>query len=172
MRWVTLEDAANTRMISGWLIKRFIDPEAEFAFVPKGTDPATVDGIAFHIEGGGLSPKEGPLSKTYQVILDEYHLLEKNPPAFGTFMEIYAEGAKAWMQIRTDPAARLRDALPPNAPPESGGLMLALLGIRLTEKDDQERLRSSSRLFDWFYGAIRIRAEQAAAAEATQQRPA
>ena len=43
MRWVTLEDVANTRMISGWLIKRFIDPEATFAFVPKGTDPATIE---------------------------------------------------------------------------------------------------------------------------------
>jgi len=162
MRWVTLEDVANTRMISGWLIKRFIDPEATFAFVPKGTDPATIEGNAFHVDGAGLSPKEGPLSRTYQVILDEYHLLEKNPPAFRELIDIYAAGSKNWLRFRNEPAIPLRELLPPDAPPESGGLVTALLGIRLTTTDDQERLRLAATVFDLFYNGLRIRAERAA----------
>ena len=164
MRWVTLEDVANTRMISAWLIKRFIDPEAEFAFVPKGTDPSTIEGMAFHVDGAGLSPAEGPLSRTYRMILDEYGLLEKNPPAFRQLMEIYAAGSKNWLRFRNEPQVPLADLLPPDAPPESGGLVTALLGIRLTTTDDHERLRLAATVFDLFYNAIRIRADRAAEA--------
>ena len=164
MRWVTLEDVANTRMISAWLIKRFIDPDAEFAFVLKGTDPTTIDGTAFHVDGGGLSPKEGSLSKTYQVILDEYHLVEKNPPAFRQLIEIYAAGSKNWLRFRNEPEVPLSDLRPVDAPPESGGLITALLGIRLTTTDDHERLRLAETVFDLFYNAIRVRAERATVA--------
>ena len=162
MRWVTQEDVANTRMLSGWLIKRFIDPDAEFAFVPKGTDPSSIMGNAFHVDGAGLSPKEGPLSRTYQVILDEYHLLETNPPAFRQLIEIYAAGSKNWLRFRNEPRIPLRELLPPDAPPESGGLVTALLGIRFSATDDNERLRLAATVFDLFYAAIRIRSERAA----------
>lgn len=35
MKWVTREGAKTDRVACPWLIKRFIDPEAEFLFVPK-----------------------------------------------------------------------------------------------------------------------------------------
>ena len=35
MKWVTRENANVDRIACPWLIKRFIDPEAEFLFVPK-----------------------------------------------------------------------------------------------------------------------------------------
>lgn len=35
MRWITREGAKVDRIACPWLIKRFIDPEAEFFFVPK-----------------------------------------------------------------------------------------------------------------------------------------
>jgi hypothetical protein len=166
MRWYTNEDVANTRMLSGWLIKRFIDPSAESVFVPKGTDPTKVDGMAFHMEGGGLSPKEGPLSRTYQVILEEYRLLEKNPAAFRQLIEIYAAGSKNWLTFRNRPEVPLRELLSPDAPPESGGLVTALLGVRLTTNDDAGRFALAQTVFDLFYNALRIRSERAAAANA------
>ena len=36
MKWVTREDAKVDRIACPWLIKRFIDPDAEFLFVPAG----------------------------------------------------------------------------------------------------------------------------------------
>ena len=34
MRWVTRENANVDRVACPWLIKRFIDPDAEFLYVP------------------------------------------------------------------------------------------------------------------------------------------
>ena len=35
MKWVTREGAKTDRVARPWLIKKFIDPQAEFLFVPK-----------------------------------------------------------------------------------------------------------------------------------------
>jgi hypothetical protein len=35
MKWVTRENANVDRIACPWLIKRFIDPDAEFLFVPR-----------------------------------------------------------------------------------------------------------------------------------------
>jgi len=37
MKWVTRERAKTDRVACPWLIKRFIDPQAEFLFVPNTT---------------------------------------------------------------------------------------------------------------------------------------
>lgn len=52
MKWVTREKVHVDRVACPWLIKRFIDPEAEFIFVPRDTDPSTIkDGIPFDMRG-------------------------------------------------------------------------------------------------------------------------
>jgi len=52
MKWVTREKVHVDRVACPWLIKRFIDPEAEFIFVPRDTDPSTIkEGIPFDIKG-------------------------------------------------------------------------------------------------------------------------
>jgi len=51
MKWVTREKVHVDRVACPWLIKRFIDPEAEFIFVPRDTDPSTIkDGIPFDMK--------------------------------------------------------------------------------------------------------------------------
>jgi hypothetical protein len=39
MKWVTWEDIGVDRMACIWLIRRFIDPKAEFLFIPAGGKP-------------------------------------------------------------------------------------------------------------------------------------
>ena len=39
MKWVTWEEVGVDRMACAWLIRRFIDPDAEFLFVPAGQSP-------------------------------------------------------------------------------------------------------------------------------------
>lgn len=38
MKWITRENLDVDRVACSWLIKRFIDPEAEFSFLPATTD--------------------------------------------------------------------------------------------------------------------------------------
>jgi hypothetical protein len=63
MKWVTREHANVERVACPWLIKRFIDPEAEFEFVPSDTDPTTItDGIPFDMKGVELGHHQGRCS--------------------------------------------------------------------------------------------------------------
>jgi hypothetical protein len=62
MKWVTREDAKVDRVACPWLIRRFIDPGAEFIFVPadqvtavaarEGAIPFDVPGVELgHVDG-------------------------------------------------------------------------------------------------------------------------
>src|SRR3954466_13986230 len=62
MKWVTREDAKVDRVACPWLIRRFIDPGAEFLFVPadqvnavaarEGAIPYDVPGVELgHVDG-------------------------------------------------------------------------------------------------------------------------
>ena len=50
MKWVTREKIKVDRVACPWLIRKFIDPAAEFVFLPRNTDWAKVDnGIVFDV---------------------------------------------------------------------------------------------------------------------------
>jgi hypothetical protein len=62
MKWVTRKNASVDRIVCPWLIKRFIDPEAEFLYVPaaevlavaqkEGALPYDIGGVELgHIDG-------------------------------------------------------------------------------------------------------------------------
>jgi hypothetical protein len=38
MKWITREEVNVDRVACPWLIKKFIDPQAEFVFLPGDTD--------------------------------------------------------------------------------------------------------------------------------------
>lgn len=62
MKWVTRQNASVDRIACPWMIKRFIDPEAEFLYVPaaevkdvaerEGAIPYDVGGVELgHVDG-------------------------------------------------------------------------------------------------------------------------
>ena len=52
MKWITRENVKVDRVACPWLIKRFIDPSAEFVFLPKDTDWTKItDGITYDVPG-------------------------------------------------------------------------------------------------------------------------
>ena len=64
MKWMTWENVGMDRMGCAWLIRRFIDPKAEFIFVtegtsasqlPKGTEPFDIPGVKLSHHGGHCS---------------------------------------------------------------------------------------------------------------------
>jgi len=48
MKWITREKIKVDRVACPWLIRKFVDPQAEFIFLPQETDwSAVTDGILF-----------------------------------------------------------------------------------------------------------------------------
>ena len=59
MKWVTWEQVGVDRMACGWLILKYIHPEAEFLFVPAGQKPLPDGAEPFDIPGVRLSHHRG-----------------------------------------------------------------------------------------------------------------
>jgi hypothetical protein len=77
MKWVTREKVHVDRVACPWLIKNFVDKDAEFIFVPGDTDPATIkDGTPFDMKGVELG-HHGP-DCSFDAIMKKYRL---NDPA-------------------------------------------------------------------------------------------
>jgi len=77
MKWVTRENANVDRIACPWLIKRFIDPEAEFLFV--GRDEVLevaerADANSYDAPGAKYTHRDGKCS--FDVLVEEFHLTD------------------------------------------------------------------------------------------------
>jgi hypothetical protein len=75
MKWVTRENANVDRIACPWLIKRFIDPEAEFLFVPgdRVLEVAEREGAhSYDAKGAQYTHRDGKCS--FDVLIDEFEL--------------------------------------------------------------------------------------------------
>ncbi|MDP9479628.1 MAG: chromate resistance protein [Actinomycetota bacterium] len=132
MRWITRRNLHVDRTSCPWLIRRFIDPEAEFEFVPADADPAALDGHTFDMRGAEYSHEGG--NCTFQTILERHGL----------------EGDPALVEM----GLIVRDAdVPPSRTrrPEGAGLDAIIRGFQLTVPDDHEKLRLTAPLYDALY---------------------
>jgi len=133
MKWITREHVKVDRVACPWLIRKYIDPEAEFLFVPAA-DVGTVaerDGATpFDTQGAKLGHRDGKCS--FETIIEEYDLLGRDP-ALGRMAEII-HGA--------DVSADL------DRVPESRGLKAIAEGFGLVYPDDQAILAAEFPLYD------------------------
>jgi len=129
MKWATRERIHVDRAASAWLIRRRVDPEAEFVFV---VDPADIPAgaIAFDIPGAELSHHHGDCS--FETTLPRYDL---DDPALWRI---------AAMVHEADLDDQRYDA------PEGPGLDIVMRGLSLT-CSDEEILRLSGPVFDGIY---------------------
>lgn len=132
MRWVTRRSAHVDRTACPWLIRRFIDPAAEFVFVPADTDPATLDGHTFDMRGGEFS-HEGERC-TFEVMVERYGLAAD--PALVEVGRIIRDADV--------PPSRARRA-------EGAGLDALIRGFQLSTPDDHEKLRLTAPVYDALY---------------------
>jgi hypothetical protein len=75
MKWVTRENANVDRIACPWLIKRFIDPDAEFLFVPRDQVLETAEKEGAHsydAPDAKYTHRDGKCS--FDVLVDEYDL--------------------------------------------------------------------------------------------------
>lgn len=134
MKWVTWENVGIDRMGCAWLIRKFIDPQAEFLFVPKGSALLPADAEPFDIPGVRLSHHGGHCS--FHTMLREYKLQD---PVLDRIARIIDE-ADTIQEVALEPA--------------SAGLDLLCRGIRLTSPDDPAALERSAHLYDALYAQL------------------
>lgn len=129
MRWATRANIHIDRSACAWLIRRFVDPDAEFVFVDVlGTFPR--DAIGFDVPGVELSHHNGDCS--FETILRRYDLAD---PVLWRIAEIVHEA---------DIDDERFDA------PEAPGLDMALRGLSMV-LDDEQMLEVTKPLFDGLY---------------------
>ena len=134
MLWVTRPHPHIDRTACAWLIRRFVDPEAIFAFAADPETARAAGGNPFDMRGVELGHHEGRCS--FESILHTYRLTD---PAL---QEI---------------AAMVHDADLDDekfASPEAPGLDAIVRGLGLVTPDDHELLALTDRLFDGLYAWV------------------
>jgi hypothetical protein len=133
MRWITRERPKIDRIACPWLIRRFIDPVAEFVFVPSAdvlTKAVELDATPFDGEGVELS-HEGPLC-SFDAILKKYELSD---PALAELAVIVRGADTASLQLA----------------PQAAGLLAISLGLSRNFHDDHEQLAHGLVIYDALY---------------------
>ena len=77
MKWVTRENANVDRVACPWLIRRFIDPEAEFLFAPRENvlEVAEREGAhSYDAAGAEYTHRDGKCS--FDVLVEEFKLTD------------------------------------------------------------------------------------------------
>ena len=75
MKWVTRARPKTDRIACPWLIRKFIDPDAEILYVPAGQvlDAAErEDAISFDAPGARYDHRDGKC--TFEVLIEDHHL--------------------------------------------------------------------------------------------------
>jgi hypothetical protein len=137
MKWVTRERPKIDRIACPWLIKRFIDPEPEFLFVP----PSRVLAVAGE---SGAIPYDVP-------DVELSHVGELC--SFDVFLARYDLKEPALRQLAL--IVRGADTSRPELTPQSPGLLAISLGLSAIFADDQEMLRHGLVLYDALYAWCR-----------------
>jgi hypothetical protein len=135
VRWVTRARIHVDRAACAWLIRRFVDPEAEFVFVDDPAD-APPEATGFDMRGVALGHHQGRCS--FEAALAHFDLIAD--PALEEIGRIVHEA---------DLDDETFDA--PIAP----GLDVLIRGLTLTSSSDQATLTITDRLFDGLYEYIR-----------------
>jgi hypothetical protein len=138
MKWLTWENIGVDRMACAWLIRRFIDADAEFVFVPAGHAPLPSDAEPFDIPGVRLSHHRGHC--TFHTMLRVYELAD---PALQRIAQIVDE-ADVVQELALEPAAP--------------GLDLICRGLRLTSLDDYIALERGVLIYEAIYAQLGLAA--------------
>ena len=147
MKWVTRERPKTDRIACPWLIGKFIDPEAEFLYVPADQvlEIAEREGAySYDAPDARYTHRDGLCS--FEVLVEDYEL---DDPAVRLLARI-GHGA----DIADD-----RDATP-----QSRGLLAVAEGFHLLELDDLSQLELSLPVYDALYAWCRNEVESGRAA--------
>jgi hypothetical protein len=132
MKWATRSGVHVDRAATAWLIRREVDPEAEFVFVDD-PDDVPEDATAFDMIGVALSHRGDMV--TFETVLADHGI---DDPALAEVGRIVHEA---------DVADDLYDA------PEAAGIDAVIRGMSMTESDEAI-LDVTGKMFDGLYRAV------------------
>ena len=134
MLWITRPHPHIDRTACAWLIRRFVDPEAEFAFASDAEAAAGLGGTPFDMRGVELGHHEGRCS--FETILARYRLTD---PALHEMAAMVHDADIDDDKFRS---------------PEAPGLDAIVRGLGLVTPDDHELLRFTARVYDGLYAWV------------------
>jgi len=137
MKWITRSDVHVDRVACPWLIKRFIDPDAEFHFVPESE-------LLEQARTLGATPFDAPRLVeirlnhrgdrcTFEAFLEDYHLTDAGLARLGLIVR--AADIKGQEHVA----------------PEGLGLRAVAVGFALAGVTDGERLAGQWPVYDALY---------------------
>ena len=135
MKWVTWEHVGVDRIGCAWLIRKHIDPDAEFLFVsrgaalPAGAEPFDVPGVSLSHHGGHCS---------FHAFLKRYDL---DDPTLERIARIIDE-ADTVQEVNVEPAAP--------------GLDLICEGLWLASGNDDTALEQGRIVYDALYAKLNL----------------
>ena len=147
MLWVTRKHIRVNRTATAWLVRRFIDPAAEFLFVePDDVGPAERKhgGTGFDAPGARYPHRDGAGRCSFRALVEE-HL--PNDPALAAMAVIVQ-------------SADFPDEIGNSA--EAPGLVAVSRGFPLVARDDHETVERAAFLYDALYASVRERLGRAA----------
>jgi hypothetical protein len=141
MKWVTRKRIQVNRAATAWLVRRFVDPQAEFLFVEpdKVADVQAVQGALGFDAPGARYP----------------HLDAEGRCSFEMLVNEYCAGDATLKEI-----ARIvhgADLDQPEIAPECLGLLSISCGFPLVAKDDHETVDKTAFLYDALYASLKRR---------------
>jgi hypothetical protein len=131
MRFVTRAHLHVDRIATAWAIRRFVDPEATFEFVPRTRDVRRLDAIPFDIRGAELGHHAGRC--TFESLIAKYELSEP--------------GLRRMAAIIRSADVPYED----DAPIEAPGVAAIFDGLRDADVSDEERLARGIVVCDALY---------------------
>lgn len=134
MKWVTREHPRTDRVACPWLIRKFIDRDAEIVYVPRDQvlDYAAREGAtSFDAPGATYTHRDGRCS--FETLVEEFHI---DDPAIALLAQVVH-------------GADVSEAL--DATPQSPGLLAIADGFALLGLDDQRQLELELPVYDALY---------------------
>lgn len=135
--WVTRERPKVDRIACPWLVRRFIDPLAEFVFVPASGVHAKAEergGVAFDVPGAEFTHRGERCS--FDALVEDFHLEDDGL-------------ARLALIVRGADTGRLDLA------PECAGLLAVSLGLGRIIPDDLVLLEKGFLVYDALYASCR-----------------
>jgi len=146
MQWVTWETVGIDRMGCAWLIRRQIDPSAQFLFISEGSSDLPADAEPFDIPGVRLSHHRGHCS--FSAFLSTYEL---HDPVLERIARIIDE-VDTVQEVELEPAA--------------AGIDLVCRGLRRISPDDATALERGAVLYEALYAQLASEGSSSVAANA------
>lgn len=138
MKWVTRKRIQVNRAATAWLVRRFIDPQADFIFVEPDQVASVQEqegAVGFDAPGARYPHEDARGRCSFEALVDQHR---PDDPALVELARIIH-------------GADLKDL---DAAPECRGLLAISRGFPLVARDDQETMEKTAFLYDALYASL------------------